>query len=100
MQIQKGAQLALPLWLAGYLAVQSFGTSVLSMDLPTSISPRVLNALKANPKTVDLSAQAPHFYELAARALDLFEEDEIVDILTEVRRPWMLKYGRLRPTHA
>jgi GINS complex subunit 3 len=44
----------------------------------------VLNALKANPRTVDLRALAPHFYELAARVLDLFEEDEIVDILTEV----------------
>ena len=53
------------------------------MDLPTSLSPRVLNAIKANPNTVDLSAQAPHFYELAARALELFEEDEIVDILTD-----------------
>ncbi len=28
---------------------------------------------------------ASHFYELAARALDLFDEDEIVDVLVEVR---------------
>ena len=83
-QIKKGSQVALPLWLGGYLAVQSFGTPVLSIDLPTSLAPRVLNALKANPKTVDLRAQAPHFYDLAARALELFEEDEIVEVLTEV----------------
>ena len=57
----------------------------LNLDLPASLAPRVLNALKADPRTVDLRALAPHFYGLAARALDLFEEEEIVDILTEVR---------------
>ena len=33
---------------------------------------------------MDLRGQAAHFYELASRALDLFEEDEIVDVLTKV----------------
>lgn len=28
---------------------------------------------------------APHFYELAARALDLFDEDDIVEVLMQVR---------------
>lgn len=83
-QIKKGSNLNLPLWLGGYIAVQRFGDPVLSIDLPASLAPRVLNALKANPRTVDLRSLAPHFYELAARALDLFEEDEIVDVLTEV----------------
>lgn len=52
--------------------------------MPTALSPRVINALKANPRTVDIRALAPHFYGLAARILDLFEEDEMVDILSEV----------------
>ncbi|MCJ1332271.1 DNA replication protein [Thelotrema lepadinum] len=81
--IKKGSNVNLPLWLGGYIAVQRFGDPVLSIDLPASLAPRVLNALKANPRTVDLRSLAPHFYELAARALDLFEEDEIVDVLTE-----------------
>ena len=84
-QVKKGTQVTLPLWLASFLALQKFpDSSVVGMDLPPALAPRVLNALKANPKTVDLRAQAPHFYELAARALELFEEDEIVDVLTEV----------------
>ena len=83
-QIKKGSNVNLPLWLGGYIAVQRFGDPVLSIDLPASLAPRVLNALKANPRTVDLRSLAPHFYELAARALDLFDEDEIVDVLTEV----------------
>ena len=79
--------MSLPFWLAGYLAVQNFGASgpLMSMELPASVSDRVLNALKADPKTVDLSHQAPYFYRLAALALELFEEDEIVEILTDVR---------------
>lgn len=46
----------------------------------------MLNALKADPKSVDLRAQAQHFYALGARILDLFEEDEILDVLTETFR--------------
>ena len=77
--------MSLPLWLCTLLAVQRLGSSTcVSLDLPPSLSPRVLNALKADARTVDLRAQASHFYELAARVLDLFEEDEIVDVLSEV----------------
>lgn len=45
----------------------------------------MLAALKAGPKTVDLRQLASHYYELAARVLELFEEEEIVDVLSEVR---------------
>ncbi|MCJ1472257.1 DNA replication protein [Lambiella insularis] len=82
--MKKGSQVSLPLWLGGYLAIQPIGSSpIVNLDLPASLSPRVLNALKADPRTVDLRALATHFYELAARTLDLFEEDEIVDVLSE-----------------
>jgi GINS complex subunit 3 len=78
--------MALPLWLGGYLALQHFGDApTMNIDLPPSLGPRVLNALKANPRTVDVRALAAHFYELAARSLELIEEDEIVDVLLEVR---------------
>lgn len=43
-----------------------------------------MNALKADPKTVDLRAQAPHFYNIGARMLELFEEEDMVEILTDV----------------
>ena len=91
--MKKGSQVSLPLWLCGYLAVQQIGSSpIVNLDLPTSLSPRVLNALKADPRTVDLRVLAPHFYELAARTLDLFEEDEIVDVLSEVYMPTTRSY--------
>lgn len=53
--------------------------------MPASISPRVLAALKAGPKTVDLRQLASHYYEFAARVMELFEEEEIVDVLSDVR---------------
>jgi GINS complex subunit 3 len=82
--MKKGSQVSLPMWLCGYLALNTIGNSpAVTLDLPTALAPRVLNALKADPRTVDLRVLAPHFYELAARTLEFFEEDEIVDILTE-----------------
>jgi GINS complex subunit 3 len=45
-----------------------------------------LNALKADPRTVDLRALAPHFYNLGARILELFEEEEMIEVLSDVRR--------------
>lgn len=53
----------------------------------------MLNALKADPKSIDLRAQAAHFYALGARILDLFEEDEILDVLTETFRVRAVEIG-------
>lgn len=61
--------------------------------MPEALSERVLNALKADPRTVDLRSLAPHFYNLSERILELFEEEEMVDILTDVRcRPRLTSY--------
>ena len=52
--------------------------------MPDALSERVMNALKADPRTLDLRALAPHFYNLSERILELFEEEEMVDVLTDV----------------
>lgn len=51
--------------------------------MPDALSERVMNALKADPRTVDLRALAPHFYHLSERILELFEEEEMADVLIE-----------------
>ena len=56
----------------------------MTLDLPQALSQRVINALKADPRTVDLRALVPHFYGLGTRVLDLFEEEEITDVLIDV----------------
>lgn len=55
--------------------------------MPDALSERVMNALKADPRTIDLRALAPHFYNLSERILELFEEEEMVDVLTDVCGP-------------
>lgn len=84
--MKQGTKVELPLWLAEMLAIsQNHSTSSLvTLDLPPALSARVMNALKADPRSVDLRALAPHFYNLGARMLELFEEDEMVEVLSEV----------------
>lgn len=43
-----------------------------------------MNALKADPRSVDLRSQASHFYRLGVKILQLFEEEEMVDVLSDV----------------
>lgn len=86
--IEPGTKMELPFWLAEMLAVSrpagpSSG-SLASLDLPAALNKRVVHALRADPKSVDVRAQAQWFYGLGGRVLDLFEDDEIVDILLEV----------------
>jgi GINS complex subunit 3 len=70
------------------LAVSSPSVSknLVTLDLPACFSSRVINALKADPKSVDLRAQAQNVYSLGARMLELFEEDELLDVLVETFR--------------
>ncbi|PVH99010.1 DNA replication complex GINS protein PSF3 [Periconia macrospinosa] len=83
--MKQGSKVELPLWLGEMLALsQSLNTSSLvTLDHPSALAPRVLNALKADPKTVDLRAQAQHFYNLGARILELFDEEEMIDVLSD-----------------
>ncbi|MCJ1367851.1 DNA replication protein [Acarospora aff. strigata] len=83
--MKRYTRVEIPLWLGEMLAVsQPGGTAPLvTLDLPNALSQRVLNALKADPKTVDLRALAPHFYGLGARILELFVEEEMVEVLSD-----------------
>ncbi|KAJ4295341.1 DNA replication protein [Kalmusia sp. IMI 367209] len=84
--MKQGSKVELPLWLGEMLALsQSLDTSSLvTLDHPAALGPRVLNALKADARTVDLRALAPHFYNLGARILELFEEEEMIEVLSDV----------------
>ena len=88
--IKAGARLQLPVWLAEMLAVsQRLGTlsDVITLDIPVALSPRVQNALKADPRTVELRSLATHFYGLGERVLGLFEEEVLCDVLINVCPP-------------
>jgi hypothetical protein len=59
--------------------------ALVTLDYPQPLQTRVINALEADPKSVDLRAQAPHYYALGARMLDLFDDDAMVEVLLTVR---------------
>ena len=86
--IEAGTRLDLPLWLAEMLAVSKpagpSSSSLATLDMPTALGPSVMNALRADPKSVDLRAQAQWFYGLGERMLELFEEEETGEVLSEV----------------
>lgn len=86
--VENGTKLDLPLWLAEMLAVSKpagpASASLASLDMPQALGQRVMNALRADPKSVDVRAQALFFYGLGERMLELFEEEETVEILTDV----------------
>ncbi|TQS34410.1 hypothetical protein Golomagni_05209 [Golovinomyces magnicellulatus] len=86
--LKSGTRVELPLWLAEILAVSSASStkSLVTLDLPASLAPQVINALKADPISVDLRALAQNFYGLGARILELFEEEEICDVLIQTWR--------------
>ncbi|KAF7503978.1 DNA replication protein [Endocarpon pusillum] len=86
--IKPGTRVELPLWLGEFLAVPTgAGAAPLAtLDVPAALSQRVVNALKADPKTVELRSQAQHFYNLGARIMELFEGEEMIDVLTNTFR--------------
>lgn len=92
--LPNGTKVDLPLWLAERLAVSQLtpNTSLITLDLPPSLSPRVMNALKADPKSVDLRSLAANFYGLAERILELFEEEDVCDVLLET---WRVRAGEV-----
>lgn len=51
------------------------------MSLPTSLSGEVVQALKADPRSVALRDQSAHFYALGTRMLDLFEDKELAAVM-------------------
>ncbi|EGE82652.2 DNA replication complex GINS protein psf3 [Blastomyces gilchristii SLH14081] len=83
--IKPGTRIDLPLWLGEMLAVgaRTNSSPLVNLELPNALSEKVLNALKADPRTVDLRSLAPHFYRLGVRMLELVEAEEMVDVLME-----------------
>ncbi|EJT82180.1 hypothetical protein GGTG_02154 [Gaeumannomyces tritici R3-111a-1] len=88
--LKAGARVNLPLWLAEMLALantsdpndpRGAASSFASLNLPSPLADEVVQALKADPRSVPLRDRSPHFYALAVRILDLFEERDLAAVL-------------------
>ncbi|EFW98858.1 gins complex subunit [Grosmannia clavigera kw1407] len=83
--LRRGTRLGLPLWLAEMLALAHSASDdnppFLTLNLPPALTNDVVQALKADPRSVPLRDQSAHFYSLATRILDLFEERDLAVVL-------------------
>ncbi|KAL8369979.1 hypothetical protein RB595_000373 [Gaeumannomyces hyphopodioides] len=88
--LKAGTRVNLPLWLAEMLALantsdpddpRGAASSFVSLNLPAPLADEVVQALKADPRSVPLRDRSPHFYALAVRILDLFEERDLAAVL-------------------
>lgn len=86
--IEPGTQINLPIWLGQFLHVSEPGGvgtgSIASVDMPNALGKRVINAMSADPKSVDVRAQAQYFYGLAEKMLETQVNDELSDCLIDV----------------
>lgn len=85
--LKAGTALSLPLWLAEMLALANTGSndddakSFVNLSLPDALSNECTQALKADPRAVQLRQRSMNFYGLATRLMDLFEERELDGVL-------------------
>ncbi|CCF56301.1 hypothetical protein KAFR_0A08670 [Kazachstania africana CBS 2517] len=96
--IRNNSKLLLPLWLARILAivgedpVQEDGTMLddaesipfVELMTPDAFSAKVINAIKADPVSLDVHSISPHFFALAIKWIALFNDKELAAIVTEL----------------
>jgi GINS complex subunit 3 len=86
--IEKGTKLELPIWIASMLVASSMTSppsQLVSLEIPEAVGDRVMNALNADPKSVNVRHQARYFYNLGERILELFDDEQMIEVLTDVR---------------
>ncbi|TLS24313.1 hypothetical protein PpBr36_08929 [Pyricularia pennisetigena] len=98
--LKAGTKVNLPLWLAEMLALANTthptssdpddARSFVSLNLPTPLADDVIQALKADPRSVPLRDRSPHFFSLSTRVLDLFEERDLAAVL---RKSFVVRAG-------
>lgn len=83
--IEINTKLDLPMWLAEVLAVcstlentQETFTELLEPDF---IASKVLNAIRSDPKAVDLHSTMANYYKLCEKWSRIFNEKELIDVV-------------------
>jgi len=97
--IKANAKLMLPYWLAHILAAidniplsedsmtvddEEEPVPFLEMSTPESFSQRVINAIKTDPKSLDLHSINPHFYELAIKWCAIYSVKDLAKVVSEL----------------
>lgn len=94
--IKANAKLDLPFWLAHILAIVGADPSpdstlddeesvpFVEMSTPETFSLKVINAIKTDPKALDLHSINPHFFQLAIKWCALYTEKELAQVVTDL----------------
>lgn len=94
--LKSGTTVDLSLWLGVMLAVSNSNDAtqdpMVTLDFPKSLEARVVNALKADARSVDLRGLSMHFYGGAGRVMELFEDEGVVDVLIDVSFSFILPF--------
>ncbi|SGZ49006.1 CIC11C00000002551 [Sungouiella intermedia] len=82
--IEEGAKVDIPMWLAETLARVEIGNTgkrfVLFLE-PDFTSPKVINAIKADPLSVDLHSIVSNFYKLSEKWASMFADVQLAEML-------------------
>lgn len=82
--IEKGTKVDLPMWLAKVLATVPVGSSgelFVEFLEPDFASPKVINAIKADPLSVDLHSIISNFYKLGENWATMFSDVQFAETL-------------------
>ncbi|AMD21082.1 HEL199Wp [Eremothecium sinecaudum] len=90
--IHKNAKVELPFWLGNVLAIvpgdheheDEEPQPFVQLLAPEIFSNRVINAIKANPRGLDIHSINGHFYALAVKWATLFSDAELVQVLSDM----------------
>lgn len=84
--IQKDSRIELPLWLAEPLAVtdDGEGQAFINLEKPDSLGVKVMNAIKADPVSLDVHSILPNYYKIAEKWCNLFSDQELSDIVQQM----------------
>ncbi|SCV14007.1 DNA replication complex GINS protein PSF3 [Nakaseomyces glabratus] len=83
--IRKNTKLSLPLWLARVLAIVGADSQEQEdMDPNTEEEDGVINAIKTDPKSLDLHAINPYFLDMALKWIALYSDKDLGEIVYEL----------------
>lgn len=82
--IEQGTKVDLPMWLAdvlGQTGMEGTDTTIVEFQDPEFISQKVLNAIKADPLSVDLHSIMSNYYRLTEKWAGMFVDVPLVEVV-------------------
>lgn len=83
--IEKNTKIELPLWLAEVLAIcelsEESQSTFIDLSQPDFLNAKVINAIKANPLSIDLHSILTNYYRLSEKWAAMFSDEELIEVV-------------------